>query len=157
MTLYETIKFAHVLSAAVLFGTGAGIAFFMVAAHRTGRPDVIAATARMVVLADFLFTAPAVVLQPLSGVALAHVQGYRLSEPWLLAAGGLYLLVGACWLPVVAIQLRIRRIADAASAAGAPLPAAYGRLFRTWFILGWPAFGGVVGIYWLMIARPGLW
>lgn len=154
MTLYEMIKVVHILAAAVLFGTGAGIAFFMVAAHRTGRPDVIAATARMVVLADFLFTAPAVVLQPLSGVALVHIQGYRLSEPWLLAAYGLYLLVGACWLPVVAIQLRIRRIAGEAAAAGGPLPAAYRRLFRIWFILGWPAFGGVLGIYWLMIARP---
>ncbi|MFA7264569.1 MAG: DUF2269 domain-containing protein [Caulobacter sp.] len=154
MSLYETIKLIHILSAAVLLGTGAGIAFFMVAAHRTGRPDVIAATARMVVLADFVFTAPAVVLQPLSGVALVHVQGYGLSEPWLLAAYGLYLLIGACWLPVVAIQLRIRRLAEAASAAGAPLPAAYRRLFRLWFILGWPAFGGVLGVYWLMVARP---
>lgn len=156
MNLHETIKLVHVLSAAVLFGTGAGIAFFMVAAHRTGRPDVIAATARMVVLADFVFTAPAVILQPLSGLMLILIQGYRPFEPWLLAAYGLYLLIGACWLPVVAIQLRIRRVAERALEAGAPLPPAYWRLFRLWFVLGWPAFGGVLGVYWLMIVRPAL-
>lgn len=156
MNLHETIKLVHVLSAAVLFGTGAGIAFFMVAAHRTGRPDVIAATARMVVLADFVFTAPAVILQPLSGLMLILIQGYRPFEPWLLAAYGLYLLIGACWLPVVAIQLRIRSVAERALEAGAPLPPAYWRLFRLWFVLGWPAFGGVLGVYWLMIVRPAL-
>lgn len=154
MSLYLLLKLVHVLSAAVLFGTGAGIAFFMMVAHRTGRADVVAATARIVVLADFVFTTPAVIIQPLSGIALMLVQGYRPFEPWLLLAYGLYVLIGACWLPVVVIQLRIRRLAEAAAAADAPLPEAYGRLFRTWFLLGWPAFAGVLGLYGLMIARP---
>ncbi|MDP1632093.1 MAG: DUF2269 domain-containing protein [Caulobacter sp.] len=156
MSLFALIKLVHILSAAVLFGTGAGIAFFMLQAHRTGRAEVVAATARIVVLADFLFTAPAVILQPFSGVALAAIQGYRLFEPWLVWAWALYLLIGACWLPVVVIQLRIRRLAEAAVAQGAPLPAAYHRLFRVWFILGWPAFAGVVAVYGLMITRPVL-
>lgn len=154
MSLYVLFKLVHVLSAAVLFGTGAGIAFFMVVAHRTGRAEVVAATARIVVLADFVFTTPAVIVQPLSGIALMLVQGYRPFEPWLVTAYGLYALIGACWLPVVVIQLRIRRLAEAAAAAGAPLPPAYDRLFRLWFLLGWPAFMGVLGIYGLMIARP---
>lgn len=154
MSLYVLFKLVHILSAAVLFGTGAGIAFFMVAAHRTGRAEVVAATTRIVVLADFVFTTPAVIIQPLSGIALMIVQGYRPFEPWLVAAYGLYALIGACWLPVVVIQLRIRRLAEAAAAADAPLPPAYNRLFRLWFLLGWPAFMGVMGIYGLMIARP---
>lgn len=154
MSAYALLKLLHILSAAVLLGTGAGIAFFMLAAHRTGRPETIAATARMVVLADFLFTAPAVVAQPLSGLGLILVQGYRLTEPWLLAVYALYLLIGACWLPVVAIQMRLAKLADAAVATGRPLPEAYHRLFRLWFRLGWPAFGGVLVIYALMVARP---
>lgn len=154
MSLYDLLKLIHVLSAAVLFGTGAGIAFFMVVAHRTGRVAVIAATARIVVLADFVFTAPAVIIQPLSGFALLMVRGYSPVEPWLLMAYGLYILVGACWLPVVAIQLSIRRLTETAAARGEPLPPDYHRLFRLWFILGWPAFAGVLGLYWLMIARP---
>lgn len=154
MSHYDLLKLIHILSAAVLFGTGAGIAFFMVVAHRSGRVEVIAATARIVVLADFVFTAPAVIIQPLSGFALVMARGYGPFEPWLLIAYALYALVGACWLPVVAIQLSIRRLAEAAAARGEPLPPDYHRLFRLWFILGWPAFAGVMGLYWLMVARP---
>mgnify|MGYP001267642731 CR=1 FL=1 len=154
MSLYDLLKLVHVLSAAVLFGTGAGIAFFMLVAHRTGRVEIIAATARIVVLADFVFTTPAVIIQPLSGFALVMARGYSPFEPWLLAAYGLYALIGACWLPVVAIQLSIRRLTEAAAARGEPLPPDYHRLFRRWFILGWPAFAGVLGLYWLMVVRP---
>jgi uncharacterized membrane protein len=157
MTLLWALKSAHILSGAVLFGTGLGIAFFMLAAYRTSDPRTIAAVGRMVVAADFLFTATAVVFQPLSGVMLAHLAGYRLTEPWLLASYGLYLLVGMCWLPVVAIQLRLTKLAEAAAEADAPLPQAYHRLFRTWFALGWPAFAGVIAIYVLMTAKPMLW
>jgi uncharacterized membrane protein len=155
MTLYFVLKLIHILSAAVLFGTGAGIAFFMLAAHLTRDAGTVAATVRIVVLADFVFTTPAVVVQPLSGIALILVQGHESTAPWLLAVYGLYLLVGACWLPVVIIQMRIRRLAEAAVAAGQALPEAYHRLFRIWFLLGWPAFACVVAIYWLMITRPG--
>lgn len=155
MTLYFGLKLLHVLSGAVLFGTGAGIAFFMLAAHRTGEAGAVAATARIVVLADFVFTTPAVVVQPLSGIVLILLQGHDPTAPWLLATYGLYLMIGACWLPVVAIQMRLRRLAEAAAGAGEALPRAYHRLFRLWFLLGWPAFAGVIAIYWLMIAKPG--
>jgi uncharacterized membrane protein len=154
MTLVLLLKWIHVLSGAVLFGTGAGIAFFMLAANRTRDPATVAATARMVVLADFLFTATAVVIQPLTGLALALLQGYRLTEPWLAVAMGLYVFTGACWLPVVAIQLRLKRLAEEAVARGEPLPERYHRLYRIWFALGWPAFAAVLTIYWLMVAKP---
>lgn len=154
MTVLVILKTIHVLSGAVLFGTGLGIAFFMLMAHRTGDARIIAKVGRMVVLADLLFTASAVVVQPVSGVLLASVEGFRLTEHWLLAAYVLYVVVGACWLPVVWIQLRMTRLA--AAAGSSKPPAEYDRLFRLWFILGWPAFAGVVAIYLLMIAKPAL-
>ena len=152
--LYFALKFLHVIGASVLLGTGAGIAFFMLMAHRTGDARVVAATARVVVIADVLFTASAVVLQPVTGVLLARTVGYSLTEGWIALSILLYLVTGAFWLPVVWMQARMRRLAAEAASAGAPLPAAYHRLFRWWFAFGFPAFGAVVAIFWLMIARP---
>lgn len=149
------LKMIHILSGAVLFGTGAGIAFFMLRAHRTGDPATVAAVGRIVVLADFVFTATAVVVQPATGVAMILLQGWPPFAPWLVGAYVLYALIGACWLPVVWMQLRMTRLAEAAVEAGTALPAAYNRLFRWWFALGWPAFAGVLAVYWLMIAKPG--
>lgn len=154
--LYFLLKYVHVIGASVLLGTGSGIAFFMVMAHRTGDPAKIAGVARTVVTADFLFTATAVVLQPITGVALAHEVGYALSEGWIVLSLLLYLLTGAFWLPVVFMQMRMRDLAEAAALAGTALPNAYHRLFWTWFAFGFPAFGAVLGIFWLMIARPGI-
>jgi uncharacterized membrane protein len=148
------LKVLHIVSGAVLFGTGAGIAFFMLMAHRSGEARTVAAVGRMVVLADLLFTASAVAVQPLTGAALMVLRGVDPTAPWLLAVYGLYLLVGLCWLPVVWIQLRMTRLAEMAASAGAPLPPAYHRLFRLWVVLGWPAFVGVLLIYWLMVAKP---
>jgi len=151
---YLILKVIHILSGAVLFGTGAGIAFFMLRAHATKDAHTVASVGRIVVLADFVFTASAVVIQPLSGLALIYLQGYTLTEPWLMAAYALYVLIGVCWLPVVWFQWRMVKLAEGAVAAGTPLPPAYHRLFRAWFILGWPAFAGVIGIYALMVAKP---
>jgi len=150
------LKFIHVLGAVTILGTGAGIAFFMLAAHLSGDRAFIAATARTVVVADFLFTATAVVIQPITGMLLASEAGYALTERWLLASVGLYALAGAFWLPVVWIQMRLRALAEAAVAAGTALPAAYHRLFRLWFAFGIPGFGSTLLILWLMIARPSL-
>ena len=151
---YLLLKMIHIMSGAVLFGTGAGIAFFMVRAHMTKNVATVASVGSIVVLADFLFTATAVVVQPISGLGLIHLQGYGLFEPWLVAAYVLYVLVGVCWLPVVWIQMELAKLAKAAVADGTELPARYHRLFKTWFVLGWPAFAGVIGIYWLMVAKP---
>ncbi len=152
--LYFVLKFAHVIGAAVLLGTGAGIAFFMLLAHRDGRSLVVAGVARIVVIADFLFTATAVVAQPVTGVWLALQVGYALTEGWILVSVFLYLLTGAFWLPVVWMQMRMRDLAMAASRNGSSLPAEYHRLFRLWFVFGFPAFAAVLAIFWLMIQRP---
>lgn len=154
MTGYFLLKFLHLIGAAVLLGTGAGIAFFMLMAHRTGDAGTVASTARIVVTADYVFTATAVIAQPVTGLLLAHSVGYPLGEGWIVASIALYLLTGALWLPVVWMQSRMRDLAAAAVAAGEALPAAYHRLFRTWFAFGFPAFASVLAIFWLMIARP---
>jgi uncharacterized membrane protein len=149
------LKLIHVLGASVLFGTGVGIAFFMLMAHRTGHAGVIAVTARFVVIADLIFTATAVVVQPVSGFALAWAIGLSpLREPWIVVSILIYILVGLCWLPVVFIQMRMRDLANDAAINGKPLPDRYRRLFRIWFALGWPAFAGVIAIFVLMIWQP---
>ena len=149
------LKFLHVLGASVLFGTGIGIAFFMLMAHRTGHAGVIAVTARFVVIADFIFTATAVVVQPVTGVALAWAIGLSsLDEPWIALSILIYILVGLCWLPVVFIQMRMRNLANEAAINNKPLPDQYRFLFRIWFVLGWPAFAGVIAIFALMIWQP---
>ena len=156
MLAYEITKWLHLLGATVLIGTGAGIAFFMLMAHRTGSAATIAATARIVVTADVVFTATAVIAQPVTGLLLANEVGYRLTEGWIIASILLYLVTGAFWLPVVIMQARMRDLAAQAAATGAPLPAAYHRLYRLWFAFGFPAFFSVLAIFWLMISRPAL-
>lgn len=153
---YLLLKTVHVLSSTLLFGTGLGTAFHGWMANRSGSLAARRVVNRQVVLADWLFTTPAVIVQPVTGVWLAHIAGHRLTDSWLASAIALYLVVGACWLPVVWIQLRMRRIADAVP-DGAPLPPEYVRLARAWFALGWPAFAGTILIFWLMIAKPVLW
>jgi len=154
MDLYTLVKVAHVIGATVLLGTGAGIAFFMLMAHRTRDPALIAHTAGIVVLADTVFTATAVIAQPATGAALAHMAGYPILSGWIGLSLTLYVVTGLCWLPVVWIQLKLRDLAKAATRDGAALPACYFKLFRVWFVLGFPAFAAVIGILWLMIAKP---
>lgn len=152
--LYFVLKYLHVIGAAVLLGTGAGIAFFMLLAHRTGSAATIAAVARIVVIADFLFTATAVVAQPATGVALAWHTGYSLWEGWIVLSILLYIVTGLFWLPVVWMQMEMRNLAEKAAAAGQPPPERYNQLFRLWFAFGFPAFAAVLAIFWLMITRP---
>lgn len=154
MDLYTLVKVAHVIGATVLLGTGAGIVFFMLMAHRTRDPALVAQTARVVVLADTVFTASAVILQPITGASLAHLAGYRLLSGWIGLSLALYVVTGLCWLPVVWIQVRLRDLAIQAAATDTPLPERYFRLFRLWFVLGFPAFAAVLGIVWLMVAKP---
>jgi uncharacterized membrane protein len=151
---YLLLKYLHVLGATVILGTGAGIAFFMVMAHCSGRPSIVAAVARIVVIADYVFTATAVVAQPITGMALALHLGYAMTEFWIVLSVALYVLTGIFWLPVVWMQMRMRDLAAAAAASGEVLPMAYYRLFRLWFMFGFPAFAAVLAIFWLMIARP---
>ena len=150
-TLY---RFAHVIGACVLLGTGAGIAFFMLMAHRTRNAALIAHVASIVVIADTIFTATAAIAQPVTGLLLARAVGWPLSEGWIVLSIALYLFVGCFWLPVVWMQIRLRNLARQAAAAGEDLPASYHRLYRWWFAFGFPAFGAVLAILWLMIAKP---
>jgi len=153
---YLLIKWIHIVSSTVLFGMGAGIAFFFLRAQRTGDARIIAAVSQDVVLADTIFTATAVVLQPVTGLAMVQIGGVPLSTPWIALSLVLYVLIGCCWLPVVWLQIRMRDLAREAAATGSPLPEAYGRYYRWWFALGWPAFIGVLGIFYLMVAKPSL-
>ncbi|MBV8751343.1 MAG: DUF2269 domain-containing protein [Hyphomicrobiales bacterium] len=156
MTAYFILKFLHVIGATVLLGTGAGIAFFMLAAHLSGNPATIAGTARLVVRADFLFTATAVVVQPITGVLLAQNVGYSLLDGWIAWSIVLYLFTGAFWLPVVWMQMKMRDLAAAAVRENRPPPPQYHKLFWWWFAFGFPAFAAVLAIFWLMIAKPPL-
>jgi uncharacterized membrane protein len=140
----------------VLLGTGAGIAFFMLAAHLGGKPTVIAGVARIVVIADFIFTATAVVVQPVTGSLLVLHVGYSFWDGWVVWSMVLYVIVGALWLPVVWMQMRLRDLASAAAAEESPLPDEYHRIFWLWFAFGIPAFIAVAAILWLMIAKPQL-
>ena len=156
MLVFFAIKYLHLIGATVLLGTGIGIAFFQLVAHRTGNAASIAAVARIVVIADFVFTATAVVMQPITGVVLAYLDGYSLSEGWIALSVALYLVAGAFWLPVVWLQRRMRDLAAAAAADQTPLPPRYYRLFRIWFAFGFPAFAAVLAIFWLMLTRPDI-
>ena len=148
------LRWLHILGATVLIGTGAGIAFFMLMAHRTGDARHIAQTAATVVIADWIFTATAVVAQPVTGVQLAMRIGWDLAEGWILLSLALYVLIGLCWLPVVWLQVRLKQFALAAAERGGELPPEYFSLFRIWFLLGIPAFVSILAILWLMVARP---
>jgi uncharacterized membrane protein len=154
--VYLWLKWAHIVSSTVLFGMGAGIAFFFLRAHRTGDIRVIAAVSGDVVLADAIFTATAVVIQPITGVWLALLAGYSLTTRWIEVSIALYVLIGCCWLPVVWFQIRMRDLAQVAASGGTSLPAEYYRYYRRWFALGWPAFISVLVIFYLMVAKPAL-
>ncbi|MDG4881282.1 DUF2269 domain-containing protein [Mesorhizobium sp. WSM4884] len=150
----DILRWLHVIGATVLFGTGAGIAFFMLMAQRTGKPEIVAHVAGTVVIADAIFTATAVVVQPITGALLAREMGWPLSQGWIVLSLLLYAVAGAFWLPVVWIQMRMRDLARQAVLKNAPLPEEEKRLFRIWFALGFPAFGAVLAILWLMVTRP---
>jgi len=154
MDLYSLVKTLHILSATIVFGTGIGIANFMFFGSCSRVPVERAFAARLTVKADFLFTLPAVIIQPLSGAWLVWHGGFRWDDYWLVATYGLYLLAALCWVPVVFIQIRMKRLLEASTRGEAIDEAAYDPLFRKWFILGWPAFGGLIVIFWLMVTKP---
>jgi uncharacterized membrane protein len=154
---YLWLKVLHILSSTVLFGTGLGTAFHMWMAHRSGDTHAIATVARNVVIADFLFTTPAVIAQPITGILLIWSSGIDPFSSWLVVAYALYVVAGACWLPVVWLQIKVRDDAREAAATGGPLSAGYHQNMRLWFALGWPAFLAVITIFWLMVNKPEFW
>ena len=154
MDFYMLVKTLHIVSATIVFGTGIGIANFMFIGGRSGLAPERAFAARMTVMADFLFTLPSVIIQPVSGAWLVWDGGFLWNDYWLVLTYGLYLLAGACWVPVVIIQMRMKAMLEAQQRGAAFNEATYNRLFRTWFVLGWPAFGGLLVIFWLMVTKP---
>lgn len=158
MTLYLLLKTLHILSSTLLFGTGLGSAYYAWRAWKSAQVATIATTFRHLVSADWLFTTPTAVIQPLSGLAMVHLGGWPLSQSWLLVTLILYGMAGLCWLPVVWLQIRMQRIAEDAAARNAPLPALYWRMARAWFWLGVPAFVAMVLVVALMVFKhiPGV-
>jgi uncharacterized membrane protein len=151
---YLLAKWLHVMSSTVLFGTGLGSAFYMFTTNRTQDVRAIAVVARRVVLADWLFTAPTAILQPLTGAWLVHLSGIPWSTGWVAWSLALYVLAGACWLPVVWLQIRMAQMAEEAAARGQPLPARFHRYSTLWTLLGWPAFAAFIAIFYLMVVKP---
>ena len=154
MTLYFLIKYLHVLGAIVILGTGTGIAFFMLMAHRSADAAFIARTASTVVIADMLFTLTAVLLQPVTGGLLMTLSATAFTERWLSVSLALYAVAGLFWVPVIFMQREMRDLARIAEKNNQPLPPRYFALFRRWFLFGIPGFGSVMIILWLMIAKP---
>ncbi len=154
MDPYLTVKWLHILSSTVLFGTGIGTAFQMVWAMQCGDARHIHGTARGVVLADWLFTTPAGLIQPATGLWLVWQAGYGWTEPWLVLTYGLYALAFVCWAPVVHLQIRIR---DLTADTTGPVPPQARKLYHLWFALGWPAFVALMVVFWLMVSKPPLW
>jgi uncharacterized membrane protein len=154
---YTALKTLHIFSMVLLFGTGLGSAFYKWMADRSGNVTHIAVTNRHVVLADWIFTTPTVILQPLTGLWMVHLVGLPLSTPWIAVSLGLYALAGICWLPVVWLQIRMQRMAELAAMNQHPLPHAYWRMARWWFWLGVPAFTAMVLVVAVMVAKhvPG--
>lgn len=151
---YLVLKWIHVLSSTLLFGTGLGSAYYMLSTSLTRDARATSAVVRFVVLADWLFTSTTIVIQPVTGVLMARMAGWPLGAPWLAWSIGLYFLAGACWLPVVWIQLQMREMANQAVANGTPLPPRYWRFLRWWVLLGIPAFLALVAVFYLMVAKP---
>ncbi|MDQ3730657.1 MAG: DUF2269 domain-containing protein [Pseudomonadota bacterium] len=151
---YGTVKWLHILSSTFLFGTGIGTAFYMLCASLSREPRIVYVVAKYVVIADWLFIAPAVVVQPITGFYLVYLAGSEFTSRWIVWSTALYLLAGACWLPVLWIQVRLRNMAQAADEQGAELPPRYWRYFRIWVLLGIPAFFGLVVVFYLMVTKP---
>ncbi|SDH60224.1 MULTISPECIES: DUF2269 domain-containing protein [unclassified Duganella] len=151
---YLALKWLHILSATAMFGTGFGTAFYMFFTNRTRNVTAIAVVSRLVARADWWFTTPSVIIQPLSGFWMIHMAGYPLGSTWIVWSLALYALAGACWLPVVWLQLRMRDMAAIAARDDAPLPARYWRYEKIWTALGFPAFGALLVVYWLMVHKP---
>ncbi|MDA9440989.1 membrane protein [Bradyrhizobium sp. CCBAU 51745] len=154
MMLYFLVKYLHVIGAIIILGTGTGIAFFMLMAHRTDNAEFIARTASVVVIADAIFTLSAVIVQPVTGGLLMMLSSTSIMERWILASLVLYAIAGLFWIPVVFMQIEMRDLARKAAEQKAALPERYFVLFRRWFAFGFPGFGATMAILWLMIAKP---
>lgn len=150
---YLVLKYIHILCALVLVGTGGGIAFFMLMASRTKNIAVIIATAQHVILADWIFTTPAVIGQLLTGILLMKRLGYSFMAPWFMSVMSLFVFIGCCWLPVIYIQYQLKALAKTSEQTGV-LNEGFYTAMRWWVALGIPAFIAILMMLWLMIFKP---
>jgi uncharacterized membrane protein len=154
MNEYVIVKWIHVVSSTILFGTGVGSAFYMFFASFNRDPRVVYFVARYVVIADWIFTATTVIVQPVTGFYMVYLAGFTPTSRWIVWSTILYLFAGACWLPVVWMQIRMREMARLAMEEGSELPNRYWRFFRLWVALGIAAFSALLIVFYLMIAKP---
>ncbi|PCJ96600.1 MAG: hypothetical protein COA45_10845 [Zetaproteobacteria bacterium] len=154
MDVYLIVKTLHILSSTILFGTGIGIAFFMLRSCFTNDIHEKLYAARNTVLADYIFTFPAVIMQPVTGAWLVWQGGYDWMDLWLVITYAIYMIAGLCWLPVVWIQIQLKRMLIHSVESGEELPLRYNQLFKIWFLMGWPAFIGLVVVFFLMVMKP---
>ena len=155
MTLYPFIKTLHILSATLIMGTGLGTAFYLFVTNRSDNVQAQGVVSKWVCKADWWFTTPAVIFQPISGLWLAHKMTMPLTATWIWLSFALFIFAGLCWLPVVIWQMQMRNIAGEAMDKGeTELPKCYWQLARRWEMLGYPAFTAVVVIFFLMVAKP---
>jgi len=157
MNSYLILKWIHIVSSVLLVGTGLGSAFYLFFANRSGNVQAQAVVARLVVRADMWFTTPAGIVQPISGFAMMQLAGFSFTSPWILLSLILYVIAGACWLPVLWLQWKMAQMAETAAANGHALPVHYFRLARRWEALGYPAFIAMLATYYLMVHKPALW
>jgi uncharacterized membrane protein len=156
MNTYLLLKTVHIISSVILVGTGFGSAFYLYFANRSKNLEAQAVVARYVVLADWIFTTPTIILQFATGIALAHMAGWPLTTPWILLSIALYFVAGVCWLPVVWLQIRMQKMLETARKGKQPLPEQYWRYAKRWEWLGYPAFVAMIGVYYLMVNKAAL-
>lgn len=156
MTHYLILKWMHIVSSVLLVGTGFGSAFYMFFVNKSKNLEAQVIVSRLVCRADWWFTTPTVILQPITGIAMATIAGWPLTTPWIIISLVLYVFAGVCWLPVVWIQLRMAKLAQLALQNKTALPTAYWRLAKVWEWLGYPAFIAMVVIFYLMVNKPNI-
>ena len=153
---YLIIKWIHIISSTLLFGTGLGSAFYKFLADRTKNTHVIAVTNKNVVLADWLFTTPTIIIQPVTGIIMASISGYDIHNSWLILSIIFFIIAGICWLPVVFLQIKMRNLSAMALKSNTKLPSKYWYYAKIWFYLGIPAFISMLCILYLMTIKPTL-
>lgn len=152
--LYLWLKFIHVISSTILFGTGIGTACVMLYAHNTKNINIIAAISRYVVFADWIFTATSGVIQLVTGLWMVYLAGYSFYLFWIWGSILGYVIAALCWFPVVYLQIKMRNFAIEAAQLHSLLPQQYYRYFTYWFCLGWPAFISLIIVFYLMTNKP---
>lgn len=152
--LYLTLKWIHIISATIIFGTGIGSAYYMFAANRRKVLSEMRFAVKFVVLADWAFTLPAIIVQFITGLLMAKIANISFFDLWIKWGLILYFFAGACWLPVVWLQIKMEKLIEEAIKENKQLDEKYWKMDFWWILLGSLAFPAVVMIFWLMVDKP---